>query len=104
MSAGPQAPIRVSADLIAHIIANAELYDIRRPGANLHQRVVFLIGAQKDDVAVLSMNHDPLLQAIRTAGPALLRDTLVADGHALTVTQQDVFAAIGRWLRTDCRP
>lgn len=104
MTVGPKAPIRVSSDFTAHLLANAELYDIRRAGANLHQRVVFLIGAQQDDVAVLSVNHDPLLQAIRTAGPALLRDTLVADGHALALTQQDVFAAIGRWLRTDCRP
>ena len=101
VTSGPQPAIRAEG-LVDRLLGNAEAYDLVPVGAALRNRAVLLVGAEQDATAPLPIHFAPLAKAIRSAPGARLRDTLVADGHNLPNTYLDVFAAIVRWLRTDC--
>ena len=98
---GPTPAIRENG-LLERIFANAESYDLRPAGAELGKRKVMLVGALRDATAPLPVHFTPLVEVIRKAGGAGLRDTVVDDTHNLPNTGDAVAAAIVRWLRSDC--
>lgn len=102
MTSGPAPRIRADRSFVERLIANAEAYDLARAGALLRDRKVFLLGAAQDATAELPIHFHPLVAATRSAPGASVRDTVVADGHNLPQTWEAAFAAIVRWLRSDC--
>ena len=101
LSSGPQ-PVLRERGLLEEVIGNAEANDLVPVGAGLGNRRVMLIGARQDATAPLPVHFTPLVEAIRKAGGAGLRDTVVDDGHNLPNTGDAVGAAIVRWLRSEC--
>jgi fermentation-respiration switch protein FrsA (DUF1100 family) len=101
VTAGPEPVIRERGFLI-RVLDSAESYDLVPVGAALGNRKVLLIGARQDATAPLPAHFTPLVEAIRKAGGAGLRDTVVDDTHNLTNTGDAVGAAIVRWLRSEC--
>jgi acetyl esterase/lipase len=98
----PQPPIRTDSDFVTAIVRDAESYDLRVVAGSLRDRNVYLVGAQNDETAPLMEHFYPLVQAARAAPAAMVRDTIVSDGHSLTSTFTAVFAATSRWLREFC--
>lgn len=101
LSSGPQ-PVLRERGLLDEVIGNAEANDLVPVGAGLGNRQVMLIGARQDATAPLPVHFTPLVEAIRKAGGAGLRDTVVDDTHNLPTTGDAVGAAIVRWLRSEC--
>jgi hypothetical protein len=101
VTAGPEPAIR-ERGFLTRVLDNAESYDLVPVGAALGNRKVLLIGARQDATAPLPVHFIPLVEAIRKAGGAGLRDTVVDDTHNLPNTGDAVGAAIVRWLRSEC--
>jgi pimeloyl-ACP methyl ester carboxylesterase len=97
----PNPPIR-ERGMVDRLIATADSLDLAPVGARLGGRKVMLVGAAEDQTAPLPQHFMPLVEAIRNAGGAGLRDTIVADSHNLPGTGDEVVAGIVRWLRSDC--
>ena len=101
LSSGPQ-PILRERGLVDEVIGKAEANDLVPVGTGLGNRRVMLIGARDDTTAPLPEHFTPLVEAIRKAGGAGLRDTVVDDGHNLPNAGDAVGAAMVRWLRSEC--
>lgn len=101
-SGGPRPSIRSAPDLVARVVANAEAIHTRTAATRLAGKVVFLVGAQRDQTAPLLLHFHPLVAAARAAGAALVRDTVVNDTHNMPDTAEAVAAALWRWVERDC--
>lgn len=101
LSAGTQAPIRADTSFAATIVDHAERYDLSAAARTLGGRKVYLIGAQDDQTAPLTLHFYPLTAALRSA-LATVRDTIVADSHNLTTTSAAAYEYLGRSFREDC--
>jgi acetyl esterase/lipase len=96
------ARVRPVPGLVAQVADSSASLDLDSIGKRLRGKVVFLLGASQDQVAPLDYNFHPLVAAVRGAGAAAVRDTLVNDSHNLTRTEAAVTDAIWRWVRADC--
>jgi pimeloyl-ACP methyl ester carboxylesterase len=101
VSSGNPPRIRLDSTFVNQLLATAETYDLAAAASALGGRRVFLLGAERDASAEPRLHFHPAVAAARSAG-AVVRDTMVTDGHTLPDTWQAAFGAIVRWLRTDC--
>ena len=101
VTAGPDPAIR-ERGFMEQVISRAESYDLQVPAASLGNRKVMLVGARRDETAPLPFHFVPLIETIRKAGGAALRDTVVDDSHNLPAAGDAVGDAIVRWLRSEC--
>jgi len=94
--------VRPVSGLVSLAADSAAKLNLDIVATRLRGKVVFLVGAQQDQVAPLEYNFHPLVAAVRAAGAATVRDTLVNDSHNLPRTEAAVTAAVWRWVRSDC--
>lgn len=94
--------LRVEPDLVQRVMDQAEAINARTAAAGLAGKVVFLIGAQRDDTAPPVLHFQPLVAAARAAGARVVRDTIMDDNHNLTDTWRAALGTLYRWIRSDC--
>jgi hypothetical protein len=94
--------LRVEPDMVQRVMDHAEAINTRTAATRLSGKVVFLIGAQRDDTAPLMLHFHPLVAAARDAGARLVRDTIVDDTHALPETWRAALGTLFRWIGSDC--
>lgn len=94
--------LRVEPDLVQRVMDHAEAINARTAATRLGGKVVFLIGAQRDDTAPLMLHFHPLVTAARDAPARLVRDTIMDDTHNLSDTWQAALGTLYRWIGSDC--
>lgn len=94
--------LRVEPDLVQRVMDQAEAINARTAATRLGGKVVFLIGAQRDDTAPLMLHFQPLVASARAAGARVVRDTIMDDTHNLTDTWRAALGTLYRWIRSDC--
>jgi uncharacterized protein len=94
--------LRVEPDMVQRVIDHADAINTRTAATRLGGKVVFLIGAQRDDTAPLMLHFQPLVAAARAAGARLVRDTIMDDTHNLTDTWRAALGTLYRWIGSDC--
>jgi pimeloyl-ACP methyl ester carboxylesterase len=94
--------VRPEPGLVSRVADRAESINVRAAAARLAGKVVFLLGARRDETAPLFLHFQPLVAAARQAGARTVRDTIVDDTHNLPDTNEAVLDALYRWVRSDC--
>ncbi len=94
--------LRVEPDMVQRVMDHAEANNTGTAATRLSGKVVFLIGAQRDDTAPLPLHFHPLVAAARGAGARVVRDTIMDDTHALPDTWRTALSTLFGWIGRDC--
>jgi len=100
-------PIRgASGDvLVAEVLENSTRFNTMMRAEELAPKRLLLIGGNLDDVTEVTLHHDPLVEALQTAGAASLESYVFEEGdHSFSGQRIELARRLVDWLENDCRP
>ena len=91
------------AELVAEIAAAGDRYDTRRLAPELASKPVLLVAGKRDRVTPPERHHAPLAEALRAAGAAQLRTSILDADHAFSPARIALARTVVNWLAESCR-
>lgn len=98
-------PIRGAsgANLIDEVLVNRARFDTSGRAALLAPKTILLVAGRLDDVTLVTIHHEPLVEALRAAGAASLNAKVFEEGdHSFSGQRIRLAKTLVGWLEDDC--
>ncbi len=90
-------------ELVSEVIKNADRFDTIRAAASLAPKRLLLIAGENDVVTPPSMNHLPLVDALRTEGAGSLAEKIIKTAdHSFSGSRIALAWEVTDWLERTC--